>query len=277
MTLAIAIGVGVVIGLSLGSLGGGGSILTVPALVYLLGQTPQAATTGSLVVVGVSALIGAVGHHRSGRVRWGLGVAFGAAGIAAGFLGTALNRMVRADVLLLAFSGLVLVAAAGMFRNARVRAAAPGRPLVRTGGGDTPSALEGDAPAAPRWAWGRAGKVLAAGLLVGFLTGFFGVGGGVVIVPALTLALCLAMPEAVATSLVVISINSGAALLFRATSAHIDWALILPLTAAAVVGSLAGKKIADRARAAVLTGAFAVLLVAVALYTAGTSIAGLLS
>jgi uncharacterized protein len=270
VALGVAIVVGLVIGLSLGTLGGGGSILTVPALVYLLGQTPQAATTGSLVVVGVSALIGALGHHPSGRVQWGLGLAFGAAGIAAGFLGTALNRMIPADVLLLAFSGLVLVAAAGMVRTARSRA----RPLVPAAGGGAPAAPVSGATD-ERWTWGRAGGVLGAGLLVGFLTGFFGVGGGFVIVPALTLALGLAMPEAVATSLVVISINSGAALLFRAASMQVDWALVLPLTAAAVAGSLAGKRVADRAPAAVLIRSFAVLLVVVGLYTAGTSIAGL--
>jgi uncharacterized membrane protein YfcA len=273
MTAVLSIGVGLVIGLSLGALGGGGSILTVPALVYLLGQTPQAATTGSLVIVGVSALIGAVGHHRAGRVRWGLGLAFGAAGIAAGFLGTAINRMVAPDILLLAFSGLVVFAAAGMFRTAQARRAAEDRTLVPAGtGSPARTTAPVDSVGSPLT---RAGKVLGAGLLVGFLTGFFGVGGGFVIVPALTLALGLAMPEAVATSLVVIAINSGAALLFRAASATIDWAVVLPLTAAAVVGSLAGKKVADRVPAAALTRAFAVLLVAVALYTAGRSIAGL--
>jgi uncharacterized protein len=150
VALGVAIVVGLVIGLSLGTLGGGGSILTVPALVYLLGQTPQAATTGSLVVVGVSALIGALGHHPSGRVQWGLGLAFGAAGIAAGFLGTALNRMIPADVLLLAFSGLVLVAAAGMVRTARSRA----RPLVPAAGGGAPAAPVSGATD-ERWTWGR--------------------------------------------------------------------------------------------------------------------------
>jgi uncharacterized protein len=284
VSIAVSVALGLVIGLSLGALGGGGSILTVPALVYVVGQDARAATTSSLFIVGISALIGALGHTRSGRVRWGVGLVFGVTGIAASFAGTAVNRLVDPNVLLLAFAGLVLVAAAGMF--AKSRASAPARSdrsLVATGGS------AGDAPAVPpdpggdtrlparRLDLGRAGKVLGAGLVVGFMTGFFGVGGGFVIVPALTLALGLAMPEAVATSLVVIAINSGAALLARAGTAHFDWAVIVPFTLAAIAGSLTGKKVADRLSARALTRAFAVLLVAVAIYTATSSIVGLLS
>jgi uncharacterized membrane protein YfcA len=283
VSIAVSVALGLVIGLSLGALGGGGSILTVPALVYVVGQDARAATTSSLFIVGISALIGALGHTRSGRVRWGVGLVFGVTGIAASFAGTAVNRLVDPNVLLLAFAGLVLVAAAGMF--AKSRASAPARSdrsLVSTSGsaGDAPAAAPdpgGDTRLpARRLDLGRAGKVLGAGLVVGFLTGFFGVGGGFVIVPALTLALGLAMPEAVATSLVVIAINSGAALLARAGTAHFDWAVIVPFTLAAIAGSLTGKKVADRLSARALTRAFAVLLVAVAIYTATSSIVGLL-
>jgi uncharacterized protein len=283
VSIAVSVALGLVIGLSLGALGGGGSILTVPALVYVVGQDARAATTSSLFIVGISALIGALGHTRSGRVRWGVGLVFGVTGIAASFAGTAVNRLVDPNVLLLAFAGLVLVAAAGMF--AKSRASAPARSdrsLVSTGGsaGDPPAAAPdrgGDTRLpARRLDLARAGKVLGAGLTVGFLTGFFGVGGGFVIVPALTLALGLAMPEAVATSLVVIAINSGAALLARAGTAHFDWAVIVPFTLAAIAGSLTGKKVADRLSARALTRAFAVLLVAVAIYTATSSIVGLL-
>jgi hypothetical protein len=282
MTLVVSIALGLVIGLSLGALGGGGSILTVPALVYVVGQGARAATTSSLFIVGISALIGSLGHARSGRVRWGVGVVFGLTGIAASFAGTAVNRLVDPNVLLLAFAGLVLVAAAGMFAKSRASAPAKDRSLVAAG-----SSTAGPVPAEPatgadtrlpprRLDLGRAGKVLAAGLAVGFMTGFFGVGGGFVIVPALTLALGLGMPEAVATSLVVIAINSGAALLARAGTAHFDWAVIVPFTIAAVAGSLAGKTVADRLSAKALTRAFAVLLVAVAIYTATSSLVGLL-
>ena len=283
MIVALSIGMGLVIGLSLGALGGGGSILTVPALVYVIGQDAKAATTSSLFIVGISALIGALGHHRSGRVRWSIGVAFGVTGIAASFAGTAANRLVQPDVLLLAFAVLILVAAAGMFAKTRnsARRNAPDDTLVSAGsapaaGSPAATTADREAPSGTDWTGRRIAKVVAAGLVVGFMTGFFGVGGGFVIVPALTLALGMGMPEAVATSLVVIAINSGAALLFRAGTAHFDWAVIVPFTVAAIAGSLTGKKVADKLDARTLTRAFAVLLVAVAFYTATQSVLGLL-
>ena len=112
--IAGAIGLGLLIGLSLGALGGGGSILTVPALVYLLGLSAQEATTASLVIVGVTAAAGSIGHARSGHTRWGAGVLLAAVGVPASLLGTALNRQVDPDVLLLSFAALMLVAAVGM-------------------------------------------------------------------------------------------------------------------------------------------------------------------
>jgi uncharacterized membrane protein YfcA len=260
--VAATLGLGLLIGLSLGALGGGGSILTVPALVYVIGQDARAATTSSLFIVGITSVIAALGHARTGRVRWGVGVVFGITGIAAGFAGTAVNRLVDPDVLLLAFAAVILVAAVGMLANSRDEDATP---------------QEGDAPQpARRWTPGRIGRVAGAGLLVGFMTGFFGVGGGFVIVPALTLALGLPMPQAVATSLVVISITSAGALLARAGTAHVDWAVIIPFTLAAVAGSLGGKVVPGRVSGTTLTRAFAVLLVAVAVYTAASSLISLL-
>ena len=261
--LAATLGLGLVIGLSLGALGGGGSILTVPALVYVIGQDARAATTSSLFIVGITSVIAALGHARSGRVRWGIGIVFGVTGIAAGFAGTAVNRLVDPDVLLLAFAAVIVVAAVGMLLNSRHE--------------EEPAPQEGDAPQpARRWTAGRVGRIAGAGLLVGFMTGFFGVGGGFVIVPALTLALGLSMPQAVATSLVVISINSAGALLARAGTAHFDWAVIVPFTLAAVAGSLGGKLVADRVSGTTLTRAFAVLLLAVAAYTGTSSLISLL-
>ena len=262
MIVAGAVGLGLLIGLSLGALGGGGSVLTVPALVYVIGQDARAATTSSLFIVGITSVVAALGHARSGRVRWGFGVVFGVTGIAAGFAGTAVNRLVDPDVLLLGFAAVIVVAAVGM--------------LAHSGEGE-PGPPEGDAPhPARRWTPGRIGRIGGAGLLVGFMTGFFGVGGGFVIVPALTLALGMSMPQAVATSLVVISINSAGALLARAGTAHFDWAVIVPFTLAAVAGSLGGKLVADRVSGTTLTRAFAVLLIAVAVYTATASTISLL-
>lgn len=283
MTLAAAMALGLVIGLTLGALGGGGSILTVPALVYVIGQDARAATTSSLVIVGVSSVTAAVGHARGGRVRWGVAIVFGATGVAAGFAGTAANQLVDPDVLLLAFAGVILLAAAGMLTKNGDRSAGQGQDPH---GVDAPQGKDGtprrrpaasDEAAARRRGWDgrRVAKVVTAGLVVGFMTGFFGVGGGFVIVPALTLALGMPMPQAVATSLAVISLSSAGALLARAGSASFDWAVIVPFTVAAIAGSLAGRKVADRASGAALTRGFALLLIAVAVYTATASLVSL--
>jgi uncharacterized membrane protein YfcA len=262
--VAATLGLGLFIGLTLGALGGGGSVLTVPALVHVVGQDVRAATTSSLFIVGVSSAIAALGHARSGRVRWGVGAAFGITGLAAGVAGTAANQQVDPDVLLLAFAGVILVAAIAMLANDRNSGAdrrSDGIPAV----GQTRP-----------WTPARVAQVVGAGLLVGFMTGFFGVGGGFVIVPALTLALGMPMALAVGTSLVVISINSAGALLARAGTAEFDWAVIVPFTLATVAGSLGGKKVADRVSERTLTRAFAVLLLAVAVHSATTSLIALL-
>jgi uncharacterized membrane protein YfcA len=260
---------GFLIGLSLGALGGGGSILAVPALVYGAGQDPKAATTTSLFLVGVASLVGMGTHWRGGRVRVGTGIFFGLAGIGGSIAGSALNRQIDPDLLLLGFSGLVFVAAWRMItacptctkagEAAVIEVAAPGGVLrsttaVRT----TPMRIDVRTVVV----------VLAAGTAVGFLTGLFGVGGGFVIVPALTLALKLPMPEAIGTSLLVIAINSGVALTSRLATSSIDWAVTLPFVVAAIAGVLTGGHIADRLDARRSLRWFAALLVAVATYTA---------
>ncbi|MGO8729414.1 MAG: sulfite exporter TauE/SafE family protein [Streptosporangiaceae bacterium] len=117
--LAIAIPAGLLIGLSLGALGGGGSILTVPVLVYLLHQPPHAATAGSLLIVGITAAGGMIAHQRAGRVRLAPGIAFGVLGVAGAYAGTRLSSSIRPDLLLSLFAGLMLVAAAAMLRRRR--------------------------------------------------------------------------------------------------------------------------------------------------------------
>ena len=301
--LAVALGLGALIGLSLGALGGGGSILTVPALVYALGESPRDATAGSLVIVGLTAIAGTLGHARAGRVRWRAGTAFGLAGVAASFAGTWANRAVDQNVLLLGFAALMLLAAGGMLRRARPQTAgrggadspvtsarhtsatkssgprrSPQRSAATAAASDT-DVLKGTAPAArpsthsrrPHWTRTVA-NVIAPGLAVGFLTGLFGVGGGFVIVPALIFALHYDMADAVGTSLLIIAINSGAALLARASHQTFHWAVITPFTLAAITGTLAGKRVADRVSGPALTRAFAVLLLAVAGYVATRSI-----
>lgn len=272
---------GFLIGLSLGALGGGGSILAVPVLVYVAGESAQAATTTSLIVVGLASLVGMTEHLRAGRVEVRAGLLFGLAGIGGSFAGSALNRGLDPDVLLLAFSGLILVAAWRMLTgcpsctkvgaDAAVDAAAPlgdGDPVPAVGGGGTAvrSGLDLRLDAV------TVVKFVVAGTLVGFFTGLFGVGGGFVIVPALTLLLAFPMPQAVGTSLLIISINCAWALVARAGHEPIDWQVTLPFTVAALAGVVTGTRLADRLPAQTLLRWFAGLLVAVAVYTATTSL-----
>ena len=304
--LAIAIPAGLLIGLSLGALGGGGSILTVPALVYLLHQSPHAATTGSLLIVGVTALAGMAAHYRAGRVRLGPGITFSVLGVAGSYAGTRLSAGIKPDLLLTLFAGLMLAAAAAMLRRRRPAAddrtlmagATPAAPpaippagAATAGRGGRPMALTLERPAsAARQLAGtgsglrpgspgaarRGLKIAAAATGVGLVTGFFGVGGGFVIVPALVLALGFPMPAAVGTSLLVIAVNSAAALAARLGShVHLDWPLLGVFTLAALAGTLAGNRIASRADASKLTAAFTVLLIAVAAYMLCRSLPGL--
>jgi uncharacterized membrane protein YfcA len=261
---------GLLIGLALGALGGGGSILTVPALVYVLDQDPRTATTSSLLIVGLTSLIALVPHARAGRVRFSQGLMFGALGTGGSFAGSALASHVAPQVLLTAFAGLMLVVATLMLRRS-LRPGGPAGPDDTTG--EPILTLHPLSCACPRVA-----KVIVTATAVGLLTGFFGVGGGFVLVPALLLALSFPMPVAVGTSLLVIAVNSATALTARLSSSnlHLDWRLILAFTVAAVAGSVLGGRITSRVHPRHLTRAFAVLLVGVAVYSAATSVPSLL-
>lgn len=235
-TLLLSVVVGAAIGLSLGMLGGGGSILTVPALVYLLGQDTHIAVSTSLVIVGLNAGFGAALHQRAGTVRLRAAATFGAAGLAAAFIGARLSKLVPEALLLVLFALLMLVVATLMLRGASPRPS----PAVTA--------------EAPVW-W----RIALAGSGVGFLTGFLGVGGGFLIVPALVLVLGMSMREAVGSSLVVIVINTFAALLGH-FGEPLNWPLILLLVAGGVAGSVVGSRTAHRVPAARLRMAFAVLV-----------------
>ncbi|WP_219818731.1 sulfite exporter TauE/SafE family protein [Mycobacterium kansasii] len=274
---------GILIGLALGALGGGGSILAVPALVYGVGETAHTATATSLVTVGATALVGMVGHLRTGSVRLFSGLTFGLAGLGGSLLGSLLSRAVPNDVLLLSFSALILVAAWRMrARQAETPCHTRQLATVAADGARDQSASVRDASPATKSAGNVSGhrrtvtatawRVLIAGSVVGFLTGFFGVGGGFVIVPALVLALDYEMPVAVGTSLLVIAISSAEGVLFRLSSGGIEWGVAIPFTAGGIVGVLLGDMIASRVPAARLTRWFVWLLVAVACYTAAQSI-----
>ena len=264
---------GFLIGVSLGALGGGGSILAVPVLVFVAGQTPSQATTTSLLVVGAAAVFGAGQHWRHGRVRLGAGLLFGLLGVVGSVVGSAVNRRLDGDILLLAFAGLVLVAAW------RIVAGCPSCTRVgeRLALGAEPSTAGSRGGVSVLTRPVVATQVLglvAAATFVGFLTGLFGVGGGFVIVPALALVLRYSMPEAIGTSLVVIAVNAAMALIGR-LGGSIDWGTTLPFAAAAMGGVGAGSHIADRIQPRTMQRSFATLLVVVSLYTGGRAAAGI--
>lgn len=256
---------GLLVGFSLGALGSGGSILAVPALVYAAGQTPQQATASSLLIVGTAAIWGLRGHFRAGRVRAATGAIFGATGIGGSLAGSALNRRIDPNVLLLAFSGLIVVAAWRMLVACPTCTRAGEARQMREVADATPRQLD----------IGRAFAVLAAGSGVGFFTGLFGVGGGFVIVPALTLVLGFAMPHAIGTSLLIVAINSAMALAARFGSAHIDWSVAAAFTVAAIIGVEVGGRVADRLDPERSLRAFAAALVLLAIYTASRAVAAL--
>lgn len=303
--LAVALVAGALIGLIMGALGGGGSILTVPVLVYALHQDPQTATTASLIIVGITAITAAISHARAGHVQWRTAVVVGVIAAAASIPGTIANRAINQQLLLLVFAVLMVVVAVAMLirsraptdtdtdRDAvdagdpatRTAATAPGEP-GSTGAAAEPSGDTGPAgqptltahrPATghldpgrpPGGRIARYTKIVAAAVVLGLLTGFLGVGGGFLIVPALVLVLGLSMPQAIGTSLVVIAITSLAAFGQRLDhAADLPWPVVLPFLAAAIVGSLLGKRVSTHLSGNTLSRGFAGLLLAVAVYVA---------
>jgi uncharacterized membrane protein YfcA len=238
---------GLVIGLLLGLLGAGGSILAVPALVYGVGLPMRAAVPAALLVVGASALTGLPHRVRHGLVRWPIALVFGAAGLPAAFGGTALGRMLPEPWLMAGFSALMVIVAIRMLIRGRQDS---GVCRAHAGVVDWRSCLP---------------KAVTAGVVVGFLTGLFGVGGGFVIVPALTLLLGLSAPAAVATSLVVIVLNSAWGLLAHASAASaLDWPVALTFAAAAMAASLLAARLAARVPPDRLRRTFAALVLVVA-------------
>lgn len=238
-TLALTLLLAVLIGVSLGLLGGGGSILTVPILAYVAGLPTKEAIAASLVVVGVTSALGAVSHARAGRVRWHTGVRFGAAGMAGAFLGGLLGGHVPSTVLMVAFALMMIATSVAMLRSRR------GAP-AKEGPTREPSA----------------GRIVLEGLAVGLVTGLVGAGGGFLVVPALALLAGLPMPVAVGTSLVVIAMKSFAGLAGYLTSVSLDWALVGGVTLAAVLGSLLGARAAGHLPEQALRTGFGVFVLA---------------
>lgn len=274
MSLALALVAGTLIGLGLGALGGGGSTLAVPVLLAL-GQTPTQATTGSLVIVGVTSLAGAVTAYRAGNVLLARGLAFAAVATGGAVAGARASAAVPEPVLMAAFAVLMLVVAGLMAaRQWRSRGgAAAGAHAAR------PQLDDPIITFSPTFMCRcpRALKVLVTATAVGLLTGFLGVGGGFLVVPALLLALALPMGYAAGTSLIVITVTSATALATRAgTGLRPDWWLVAALTLTAVAGSVAGARLAARTDTRRLSVAFTGLVVAVATYTAALALPALL-
>ncbi|HLJ66691.1 MAG TPA: sulfite exporter TauE/SafE family protein [Chloroflexota bacterium] len=246
---ALSVLLGSLVGFSLGLIGGGGSILTVPLLVYVLGESVSSAIGTSLAIVGLNALAGFLGHWRERRVRLQTGLAFGAVGTAGAFLGTWLGHFLPAREILFLFALLMIVAALAMVRRTEPA-------LVPLQEGVNEDAYSTD----------DRGRVLVAGVGVGVLTGFFGVGGGFVVVPALVIVLGLPMRLAVGTSLLIIAINSAAGLIAHLHYGTISLATTLLFAAGGMVGTVLGTRLAGRVPEPQLRRIFAYGMVVVALY-----------
>lgn len=240
--LLVDLAVGFTIGLTLGLLGGGGSILTVPALVYLVGQSPAAAVTTSLAIVGANSLVGASLHGRRGKLNWRVALVFGGAGMLVAYLAAGLSKLFSPSALLVAFALLMLIIG-GVMVSGRTRAAS----LKKS----------------ERCNWPL---TLAAGAGVGLLTGILGVGGGFLIVPALVMLVGLPMQEAVGTSLLIIAANSLAGLLGHLGGEQPDLALIAIFIGAGLLGIWGGTRLAHRVPGARLQQGFAVFVIAIAIF-----------
>lgn len=272
MTIVLALACGAAIGLVLGALGGGGSILAVPALVYVLGQSAQDATTASLVIIGIGSAVSAVVYHLDRFVKWKVAVIFAAIGTLASFAGTALNRHVDDSVLLISFAAVTVISASLMLAKSRPgpKAARTETPHTETSGGREGATVVTTA-SPERFVRTTTGtmtavQVVVAALLVGFLTGFLGVGGGFIVVPALVTILGFPMPAAAGTSLLIIAMNSATSLAIHAGAhPHFDWAVIAPFTIATIATAYAGRRVASRCTSTVLTRAFAGVLLLVGL------------
>lgn len=241
IALALAIPLSLLIGLSLGLLGGGGSILTVPILVYALGVGAKEAIATSLLVVGITSAAAVLQHARAGAVKWRTGLLFGAAGMAGAYAAGRVAHFIPAQVLLVLFAVMMLVTAAAMLRGRR---------------GKAPTA--GTTATAPR----RAIKVIGEGAVIGAVTGLVGAGGGFLVVPALVLLGGLPMRAAIGTSLLVIAMKSFAGFTGYLGHVEIDWALALIVSASAVAGSVAGSHLAGRVPQEMLRRGFAWFVIA---------------
>jgi uncharacterized protein len=238
------LGYGAAIGAALGLTGTGGSILTVPALVYLVGEDVHAAIGTSLAIVGGIAIEGAFQQRES--VQWKSGLLLGLCGIAGSIPGSLLSPYFSSATLLLLFSGIMIVASISMLRSR---------------GTDVPREAH-----APLWV------IFLAGLGIGFLTGFIGVGGGFLIVPAMVFAFGCSMQAAIATSLLVIAFNSFFGLATRFATASIDWVVVGAFVVGGLGANIVASKLVHRLDQRRLKRIFAIFILIVGIFTAASAI-----
>jgi uncharacterized membrane protein YfcA len=246
--LPLALLFALLIGVSLGLLGGGGSILTVPILRYVLGMEGHTAIATSLLVVGTTSLAGLLVHARRGRVQWRTGLVFGAAGMLGAYLAGRIAHLVPAALLLVGFSVMMFSAALALLRPER-KLRAPG--LDRRA--RPPSLLP-------------VPKILVQGLAVGAVAGLVGAGGGFLVVPALVLLGRLPMATAIGTSLLVISLQSFAGFAGYLGHTAIDLRAGLSVSAAAVAGSFGAALLVSRLSAQTLRHGFGWFVIAMAFF-----------
>ncbi|BBX19913.1 permease [Mycolicibacterium duvalii] len=248
MVLTLGLALGALIGVLLGLLGGGGSILAVPALVYGMDLDIQQAIPISLIVVAAASAVGVLPKIRAGQVRWGMAAIFSAAGIPATVAGSALSRHLPESALLIGFAVVMVVAGIRM--------------LTDHGGTGTACQTEGG-----QVNWRRcAPRSVGAGLVVGLLTGLFGVGGGFLIIPALVMVLGVEMTTAIGTSLLIIIANSVAGVASHLSAITVDWTVTGAFVAAAMAASLVAGYFGTKVDADRLQRWFAYLVFAVAAY-----------
>jgi uncharacterized protein len=241
MMLAVGLALAVLIGISLGLLGGGGSILTVPTFVYVMNVEPKAAIAMSLPVVGITALVGGARHWRAGQVDLRVAIGFGIVAMAGSLASARAAKFVPGVVQLTLLGVVMLVAAVMMMRR---KTPAPGT--------------------APR----KAHPVLLGlvGLGVGGLTGLVGIGGGFLFVPALVLFGGVPIKRAVGTSLIVIAMNTASAAVGYRGQAAVDWRIVAGFSLCAIAGSLIGARLVGKISADGLRRWFAWFLVVMAAF-----------
>ncbi len=242
--LPLALMLSLLIGVALGLLGGGGSILTLPILTYVVGMDAKAAIAASLFVVATTSAVGVFAHARAGRVRWRTGVIFGGAGMVGAYLGGRLAAYLPARLLMVLFAVMMVATAVAMLRGRRTAT----------------QGVERELPVV---------KVVLEGVVVGVVTGIVGAGGGFLVVPALVLLGGLSMEAAVGTSLVVISLKSFAGFYGHLGHVTLDWKLMLLVTAAAVMGSFGGGALAGRIPPTMLRKGFGVFVLVMAAFILG--------